>query len=109
MLVKLPFSQRTPGSRWIQDDFQDSARIALLHFLHDLVERNYQYVHDWIDIDREIRVEKTDRARCNINDPNGWSCQSGKPRYIPDLMLGIITLSFRNVEIVERPQELKVG
>ncbi|NTW49449.1 MAG: hypothetical protein HGB19_06955 [Chlorobiales bacterium] len=53
MTVKPPFSRRILGSQWIQDDFPDSARIALLHLLHDLVDR--MYVNDWIDIDREIR------------------------------------------------------
>ena len=53
MAVKPPFSRRILGSPWIQDDFPDSARIALLHLLHDLVDR--KYVNDWIEIDREIR------------------------------------------------------
>jgi len=53
MIDKLPFSRRTHGSQWIQDDFPDSARIGLIHLLYDLVDRNY--VDGWINIDRELR------------------------------------------------------
>ncbi len=53
MTVKPPFSRRIVSSQWVQDDFPDSARTALLHLLHDLVDR--RYVKGWIEIDREIR------------------------------------------------------
>lgn len=54
MTVKPPFSRRAVGPQaWVQDDWPESARIALLHLLHDLVDR--QYVGGWIDIDKETR------------------------------------------------------
>ena len=53
MTVKSPFSQRILGSQWIQNNFPDSARTALIHLLHDLVDSNY--VNGWVAIDREIR------------------------------------------------------
>jgi AbiJ N-terminal domain 4 len=55
MSVKPPFSRRVVSSSqsWIQDDFPESARTALLHLLHDLIDRNY--VGDWIDINKEAR------------------------------------------------------
>ncbi len=53
MSVKPPFSRRIVSSQWVQDDFPDSARMALLHLLHDLVD--CRYVNGWIEIDREIR------------------------------------------------------
>lgn len=53
MNTKPPFSQRTNSSRWIQDDFPYTARTALNHLLHDLVDRSY--IKEWIDIDKEIR------------------------------------------------------
>ncbi|SDH28753.1 DEAD/DEAH box helicase [Mucilaginibacter gossypii] len=36
-----------------------------------------------------------------VNDPNDWAAEVGKPAYILDLLLSIITLSVRTVEIVE--------
>ena len=54
MPIKPPFSQRLGGSQpWIQGDFPETSRTALLHLLHDLVDRSY--VKGWIDIDKEIR------------------------------------------------------
>ncbi len=66
MTVKPPFSRRIVSSQWVQDDFPDSARIALLHLLHDLVDR--RYVHGWIEIDREMR-------RINREDPQIYDSQ----------------------------------
>lgn len=53
MAVLPPFSRRTVGSQWVQNDFPISARTALMHLLHDLVEK--KYVADWIDVDKELR------------------------------------------------------
>ncbi len=55
MTVKPPFSRRVVSSSqsWVQDDFPESARTALLHLLHDLIDR--KYVEDWIDINKEVR------------------------------------------------------
>jgi hypothetical protein len=54
MAVKPPFSRHVVGAQaWVQNDFPESARTALLHLLHDLVDR--KYVDDWIDIDKEAR------------------------------------------------------
>lgn len=54
MAVKPPFSRRTIESQqWVQYDFPNTARTALNHLLHDLVDKNY--IDGWIDIDKEIR------------------------------------------------------
>ena len=53
MAVKPPFSRRTIGSQWVQDDFPNTAHTALNHLLHDLVDRGY--IDGWIDIDKEVR------------------------------------------------------
>lgn len=53
MAVKPPFSRRSIGSQWVQDDFPNTARNALNHLLHDLVDR--EYIDGWIDIDKEAR------------------------------------------------------
>ena len=66
MAVKPPFSRRILGSQWIQDDFPDSARMALLHLLHDLIDR--RYVAGWIEIDREIRRILIEECKLALND-----------------------------------------
>jgi hypothetical protein len=53
MTTTPPFSQRIKSSRWIQDDFPQTARTALSHLLHDLVDRTF--IKDWIDVDKELR------------------------------------------------------
>jgi hypothetical protein len=54
MPVTPPFSRRASEPQpWIQDDWPKSARMALLHLLHDLVDR--QYVSGWKAVDKEIR------------------------------------------------------
>ena len=53
MAAKPPFSRRVIGSEWVQDDFPNTARTALNHLLHDLVDR--EYINGWIDIDKEAR------------------------------------------------------
>jgi hypothetical protein len=53
-MSKVPISHRLAvGKPWIQDDFPETARIALRHLLHDLVERSY--VRGWVALDKEIR------------------------------------------------------
>ncbi len=53
MNAKPPFSRRIIGSQWVQDDFPSTARTALNHLLHDLIDR--EYIKGWIDIDKEVR------------------------------------------------------
>ena len=43
----------------------------------------------------------TDTASLIKNDPNDWSREHGKPRYILDLMLSVINLSVKTMEIVD--------
>jgi len=72
-MSKVPISHRlAAGKPWIQDDFPGTARIALLHLLHDLVER--RYVSGWIALDKEIRRIARDDPReysdSNVQDVN---------------------------------------
>lgn len=53
MAVTPPFSRRISGSQWVQNDFPESARIALFHLLYNLVRQHY--VNDWISLDLELR------------------------------------------------------
>jgi predicted helicase len=56
------------------------------------VMENYQ---DYTDKDSQIR-----------NDPNDWSREHGKPRYILDLLLSVINLSVKTMKIVKSLPEL---
>ena len=44
---------------------------------------------------------KTDKASGITNDPNDWAQEQGKPRYILDLLLSVITVSLRTKNIVK--------
>ena len=45
---------------------------------------------------------KTDKASGITNDPNDWAQEHGKPRYILDLLLSVITMSLETMKIVEK-------
>lgn len=44
---------------------------------------------------------KTDKASGIVNDPNYWAQEQGKPRYILDLLLSVITVSLKTVQILD--------
>ena len=44
---------------------------------------------------------KTDKASGITNDPNDWAEEQGKPRYILDLILSVITVSVETMKIVK--------
>lgn len=44
---------------------------------------------------------KTDKASGIVNDPNDWAQEQGKPRYILDLLLSVITVSLKTVQILD--------
>lgn len=46
---------------------------------------------------------RTDKASGITNDPNDWAEEQGRPRYILDLLLSVITVS---VETLRRVREL---
>lgn len=45
---------------------------------------------------------KTDKASGITNDPNDWAQEQGKPRYILDLLLSVVTVSIETMKIVEK-------
>ena len=51
---------------------------------------------------------KTDKASGITNDPNDWATEQGKPRYILDLLLSVITVSVETVKIVNELPGLKI-
>ena len=52
---------------------------------------------------------KTDKASGITNDPNDWATEQGKPRYILDLLLSVITVSVETVKIVDELPGLEVA
>lgn len=72
--------------------------------LENIPERAYDYVVngksaiEWL---MERYAVTTDTASLIKNDPNDWSREHNKPRYILDLMLSVINLSVKTMEIVD--------
>ena len=52
---------------------------------------------------------KTDKASGITNDPNDWATEQGKPRYILDLLLSVITVSVETVKIVNGLPGVKIS
>lgn len=52
---------------------------------------------------------KTDKASGITNDPNDWATEQGKPRYILDLLLSVITVSVETVKIVNELPGLTIS
>ena len=72
--------------------------------LENIPEKAYEYVVngksaiEWI---MERYAVTIDKASLIKNDPNDWSREHNKPRYILDLMLSVINLSVKTIEIVD--------
>lgn len=72
--------------------------------LENIPERAYDYVVngksaiEWL---MERYAVTTDTASLIKNDPNDWSREHNKPRYILDLMLSVINLSVKTMDIVD--------
>ena len=71
--------------------------------LENIPDKAYEYVVngksaiEWI---MERYAVTVDKASLIKNDPNDWSREHKKPRYILDLMLSVINLSVKTMEIV---------
>ncbi|WP_326833679.1 type ISP restriction/modification enzyme [Desulfovibrio porci] len=52
---------------------------------------------------------KMDKASGITNDPNDWATEQGKPRYILDLLLSVITVSVETVKLVKSLPSLSLG
>ncbi|HZF60973.1 MAG TPA: type ISP restriction/modification enzyme [Desulfovibrio sp.] len=52
---------------------------------------------EWIMDRYQVKVDKASGIK---NDPNDWADERGKPRYILDLLLSIITVSLETMKIV---------
>ncbi len=90
--------------------FPEKGRKDAILFNHwitvaNIPEKAYQYVVngksaiEWVMERYQVTVHKDSGIE---NDPNDWAKESGRPRYILDLLLSVINLSIQTVEIVER-------
>lgn len=72
--------------------------------IENIPAKAYQYVVngksaiEWIMESYQVSVHKESQIK---NDPNDWSREHEKPRYILDLLLSVIHLSVKSVEIME--------
>ena len=53
---------------------------------------------EWIMERYQIRTDKDSGI---TNDPNDWATEHGKPRYILDLLLSVITMSLETLKIIQ--------
>ena len=79
------------------------------HTITNIPEKAYEYVVngksaiEWI---MERYAVTTDKKSGITNDPNDWSLEHEKPRYILDLLLSIINVSLQTVDIVNSLPEV---
>lgn len=80
--------------------------------IENIPQKAYEYVIngksaiDWIMERYQITQNKESLI---INDPNDWSKEHNKPKYILDLLVSIITVSMETAEIVNNLPQLKLS
>ena len=73
----------------------------------NIPEVAYEYVVngrsaiEWIIESYQVTVDDGKNGSMLKNDPNDWAKEHGKPRYILDLLLSVISLSVATVKIVK--------
>lgn len=76
--------------------------------LTNIPEQAYEYIVngksaiEWIMERYQIKVDDGKGGSLIKNDPNDWSREHRKPRYILDLLLSIISLSVKTIAMVNR-------
>ncbi|MBR1735288.1 MAG: hypothetical protein IJ730_07635 [Alphaproteobacteria bacterium] len=53
---------------------------------------------EWVREQYQITTDKDSEIK---NDPNLWGLERGNPRYILDVLLGVINVSIKTMEIVK--------
>ncbi len=80
--------------------------------IEGIPQEAYEYVVngrsaiEWI---MECYRIKTDKDSGITNDPNDWATEHGKPSYIFDLLLSVITVSVETMKIVKALPKLEFG
>ena len=59
---------------------------------------------EWIMGRYQVKIDKDSGIK---NDPNDWATEHGKPRYILDLLLSIVTVSLKTRKIVKSLSSLQ--
>ena len=73
--------------------------------MKNISEEVYEYVLngrsaiEWIMNQYQITINKKSGIK---NDPNLWEQEHGNPRYILDVLLGVINVSIKTMEIIRR-------
>ena len=98
---KLKFPKKTEKNRIIYNG----------HIVIDNIpDKVYEYVVngksavEWIMDRYQVKIDKDSLIK---NDPNDWSLEHGKPRYILDLLLSVMTVSIKTIDIVNNLPKLK--
>lgn len=98
---KLKFPKKTEKNRIIYNG----------HIVIDNIpDKVYEYVVngksavEWIMDRYQVKIDKDSLIK---NDPNDWSLEHGKPRYILDLLLSVMTVSVKTIDIVNNLPKLK--
>jgi predicted helicase len=90
--------------RFPKKDQKDSINYNSKISITNIPDSAYEYVIngksaiEWIMERYQITTHKESGI---VNDPNDWASESGKPRYILDLLLSVINVSVQTVEIVK--------
>lgn len=63
---------------------------------------------EWIMERYQVTVDDGKNGSMIKNDPNDWSREHNKPRYILDLLLSVINVSVKTVDIVNRLPQINI-
>ena len=63
---------------------------------------------EWIMERYQVTVDDGKNGSMIKNDPNDWSREHSKPRYILDLLLSVINVSIKTVDIVNGLQQINI-
>ena len=63
---------------------------------------------EWIMERYQVTVDDGKNGSMIKNDPNDWSREHNKPRYILDLLLSVINVSIKTVDIVNRLPQINI-
>ena len=85
----------------------DKSAIAFNNYItvKNIPEEAYEYVLngrsaiEWVMRNYQIKTDKDSGIK---NDPNLWGQEHGNPRYILDVLLGVINISIKTMEIVKK-------
>lgn len=78
--------------------------------IRNIPEKVYGYVVngrspvEWIMDQYQVKVDKASQLK---NDPNDWCREQGKPRYILDLLLSVMTVSIKTQELVAQLPDIQ--